>query len=88
MVFPGVHGYRCIADDRRGDCRSGQPWNGNEMNIYADDLSALVEKLDLKTAIHVGHSMGGREVARYIVRASFTKERMPHVLEESEALYR
>ena len=66
MVFLGARGYRCIAHDRRGHGRSGQPWNGNEMDTYADDLAALVEKLDLKNAIHVGHSMGGGEVARYI----------------------
>jgi non-heme chloroperoxidase len=68
MVFLGARGYRCIAHDRRGHGRSGQPWNGNEMDTYADDLAALVEKLDLKNAIHVGHSMGGGEVARYIGR--------------------
>ena len=68
MVFLATRGYRCIAHDRRGHGRSGQPWNGNEMDTYADDLWALVEKLDLKNAIHVGHSMGGGEVARYIGR--------------------
>jgi non-heme chloroperoxidase len=68
MVFLGARGYRCIAHDRRGHGRSGQPWNGNEMDTYADDLAALVEKLDLKDAIHVGHSTGGGEVARYIGR--------------------
>lgn len=68
MVFLGTHGYRCIAHDRRGHGRSDQPWNGNEMDTYADDLAALVEKLDLKNAIHVGHSTGGGEVARYIGR--------------------
>jgi non-heme chloroperoxidase len=68
MVFLGNHGYRCIAHDRRGHGRSGQPWNGNEMDTYADDLAALVETLDLKNAIHVGHSTGGGEVARYIGR--------------------
>jgi len=66
MVFLGEHGYRCIAHDRRGHGRSGQPWSGNEMDTYADDLAELVEKLDLKKAIHVGHSTGGGEVARYI----------------------
>jgi len=60
--------YRCIAHDRRGHGRSSQPWNGNDMDTYADDLAALVEKLDLKSAIHVGHSTGGGEVARYIGR--------------------
>lgn len=68
MVFLGNHGYRCIAHDRRGHGRSGQPWNGNEMDTYADDLAELVEKLDLSNAIHVGHSTGGGEVARYIGR--------------------
>ena len=68
MVFLGLHGYRCIAHDRRGHGRSGQPWNGNEMDTYADDLAALVESLDLRDAIHVGHSTGGGEVARYIGR--------------------
>ena len=68
MVFLGAHGYRCIAHDRRGHGRSSQPWNGNEMDTYADDLAALVEALDLKKAIHVGHSTGGGEVARYIGR--------------------
>jgi non-heme chloroperoxidase len=68
MVFLGTHGYRCIAHDRRGHGRSSQPWNGNEMDTFSDDLAALVEKLDLKNTIHVGHSMGGGEVARYIGR--------------------
>jgi non-heme chloroperoxidase len=68
MVFLGLRGYRCIAHDRRGHGRSSQPWNGNEMDTYADDLAALVESLDLRDAIHVGHSTGGGEVARYIGR--------------------
>ena len=68
MVFLGSRGYRCIAHDRRGHGRSSQPWDGNEMNTYADDLAALVSALDLKSAIHVGHSTGGGEVARYISR--------------------
>jgi non-heme chloroperoxidase len=68
MVFLGLHGYRCIAHDRRGHGRSSQPWNGNEMDTYADDLAALVEALDLHDAIHVGHSTGGGEVARYVGR--------------------
>jgi non-heme chloroperoxidase len=68
MLFLGNRGYRCIAHDRRGHGRSSQPWNGNDMDTYADDLAALVEKLDLKDAIHVGHSTGGGEVARYIGR--------------------
>jgi non-heme chloroperoxidase len=68
MLFLASHGYRCVAHDRRGHGRSSQPWSGNEMDTYADDLAALVEKLDLKNAIHVGHSTGGGEVARYIGR--------------------
>jgi len=68
MVFLAAHGYRCIAHDRRGHGRSSQPWNGNEMDTYADDLATLTETLDLKRAIHVGHSTGGGEVARYIGR--------------------
>jgi non-heme chloroperoxidase len=68
MLFLASRGYRCIAPDRRGHGRSDQPWDGNEMNTYADDVAQLVEKLDLKDAIHVGHSTGGGEVARYIGR--------------------
>jgi non-heme chloroperoxidase len=68
MFFLSGRGYRCIAHDRRGHGRSGQPWGGNDMDTYADDLAELVAKLDLKDAIHVGHSTGGGEVARYIGR--------------------
>jgi non-heme chloroperoxidase len=68
MVFLGANGYRCIAHDRRGHGRSSQPWDGNEMDTYADDLATLVETLDLSGAVHVGHSTGGGEVARYIGR--------------------
>ena len=68
MVFLASHGYRCIAHDRRGHGRSSQPWNGNDMDTYADDLAKLVETLNLGNAIHVGHSTGGGEVARYIGR--------------------
>jgi non-heme chloroperoxidase len=68
MFFLASRGYRCIAMDRRGHGRSGQPWNGNEMDTYADDLAELVHKLELKNAVHVGHSTGGGEVARYIGR--------------------
>jgi non-heme chloroperoxidase len=68
MVFLGNQGYRCIAHDRRGHGRSSQPWSGNDMNTYADDLSELIDKLDLRKAILVGHSTGGGEVARYIGR--------------------
>ena len=68
MLFLADRGYRCIAHDRRGHGRSSQPWEGNDMNTYADDLSTLVETLNLTDAIHVGHSTGGGEVARYIGR--------------------
>ena len=68
MLFLASNGYRCIAHDRRGHGRSSQPWNGNDMDTYADDLAALTETLDLKEAIHIGHSTGGGEVARYIGR--------------------
>ncbi len=68
MFFLASRGYRCIAHDRRGHGRSSQPWNGNEMDTYADDLAELVQALNLKDAIHVGHSTGGGEVARYIGR--------------------
>ncbi len=68
MLFFGQRGYRVIAHDRRGHGRSTQTWYGNDMDTYADDLATLTEKLDLKNAIHVGHSTGGGEVARYIGR--------------------
>ena len=68
MVFLGERGYRVIAHDRRGHGRSSQTWNGNDMDTYADDLAALVHHLDLKKAVHVGHSTGGGEVARYMGR--------------------
>ena len=68
MLFLADRGFRCIAHDRRGHGRSSQPWTGNEMDTYADDLAELVTALDLKDAIHVGHSTGGGEVARYIGR--------------------
>jgi non-heme chloroperoxidase len=68
MLFLGERGYRVIAHDRRGHGRSSQPWSGNDMDMYADDLAALVKTLDLKGVIHVGHSTGGGEVARYIGR--------------------
>ena len=66
MFFLAAQGYRCIAHDRRGHGRSSQPWNGNDLDTYADDLAELVHALNLKNAIHVGHSTGGGEVARYI----------------------
>ncbi|HJZ34230.1 MAG TPA: alpha/beta hydrolase [Hyphomicrobiaceae bacterium] len=68
MFYLAERGYRCIAHDRRGHGRSGQPWDGNDMDSYADDLAQLVDKLDLKGAVHVGHSTGGGEVTRYIGR--------------------
>jgi non-heme chloroperoxidase len=68
MLFLASHGFRAIAHDRRGHGRSSQPWDGNDMDTYADDLAALTEALDLKGAVHVGHSTGGGEVARYIGR--------------------
>jgi non-heme chloroperoxidase len=68
MLFLASRGYRCIAHDRRGHGRSSQPWSGDEMDTYADDLAALVERLDLKNAVRVGHSTGGGEVARYVGR--------------------
>ena len=66
MYFLASRGYRCIAHDRRGHGRSSQPWSGNDMDTYADDLAALVHQLDLNDAVLVGHSTGGGEVARYI----------------------
>jgi non-heme chloroperoxidase len=68
MLFLGQRGYRVIAHDRRGNGRSSQPWDGNEMDTYADDLAELFEALDLKDAVMVGHSTGGGEVARYLGR--------------------
>jgi non-heme chloroperoxidase len=68
MLFLGSHGYRVIAHDRRGHGRSDQPWKGNDMDTYADDLSALLETLDVTGAVLVGHSTGGGEVTRYIGR--------------------
>jgi non-heme chloroperoxidase len=68
MLFLASQGYRCIAHDRRGHGRSSQPWNGNDMDTYADDLAELFEFLDLKGATMIGHSTGGGEVARYIGR--------------------
>jgi non-heme chloroperoxidase len=68
MLFLAARGYRCVAHDRRGHGRSSQPWTGNDMDTYADDLAELTEKLHLENAVHVGHSTGGGEVARYIGR--------------------
>jgi non-heme chloroperoxidase len=68
MVFLASQGFRCIAHDRRGHGRSSQPWNGNEMDTYADDLAELIEALDLRDAVLLGFSTGGGEVARYVGR--------------------
>lgn len=68
MFFFASRGYRCIAADRRGHGRSSQPWTGNDMDTYSDDLAALVDKLDVKDAIFIGHSTGGGEVVRYLGR--------------------
>ena len=68
MFFLASRGFRCIAHDRRGHGRSSQPWHDNDMDTYADDLAHLVEELHLDNAVHVGHSTGGGEVARYIGR--------------------
>jgi len=68
MVYLAARGYRCIAHDRRGHGRSGQPWDGNDMDTYADDLAELVQGLNLTNAVHIGHSTGGGEVVRYIGR--------------------
>ena len=66
--FVASHGYRAIAHDRRGHGRSSQPWDGNDMDHYADDLADLIEALDLRDAVLIGHSTGGSEVTRYIGR--------------------
>jgi len=68
MFFLASNGYRCIGHDRRGHGRSSQPWDGNDMDTYADDLLELFETLDLKNAVLIGHSTGGGEVARFIGR--------------------
>ena len=68
MFFLAQKGYRCIAHDRRRHGRSSQPWSGNDLDTYGDDFAKLTESLKLKDAIHVGHSTGGGEVARYIGR--------------------
>ena len=73
MVVLAASGYRCIAHDRRGHGRSSQPWTGNDMDTYADDLAKLIETLDLKSAILIGFSAGGGEVARYIGRHGTTR---------------
>src|SRR5260370_2301389 len=77
MLFFLQHGYRVIAHDRRGHGRSGQVSDGHDMDNYADDLAALTAHLDLKNAIHVGHSTGGGEVARYLPRHAATRVSQP-----------
>lgn len=69
MLFFLAHGFRVIAHDRRGHGRSTQTWQGNEMDTYSADVAALTDHLDLQGAIHIGHSTGGGEVARYVARA-------------------
>lgn len=73
MFFLASHGYRCVAHDRRGHGRSSQPWDGNDLDTYADDLASLIDSLDLKNVVLVGHSTGGGEVARYIGRHGTTR---------------
>ncbi len=68
MFFLAAQGYRCIANDRRGHGRSSQPWHGNDLTTYADDLAELVDALDLWDAVHVGHSTGGGVITRYVGR--------------------
>src|SRR5438045_5326607 len=68
MLFLASRGYRCVAHDRRGHGRSSQPWTGNDMDTYADDLATVIEALDLRDIVLVGHSTGGGEVTRYIGR--------------------
>src|ERR687887_360468 len=68
MFFLASNGYRCVAHDRRGHGRSSQPWNGNDMDTYADDLAQVIEALDLRDIVLIGHSTGGGEVTRYIGR--------------------
>src|SRR6266702_3663153 len=73
MFFLASRGCRCIAHDRRGHGRSSQPWNGNDMDTYADDLAELLDTLDVRDAVLIGHSTGGGEVARYIGRHGTTR---------------
>lgn len=73
MLFLASKGYRCIAHDRRGHGRSGQPWDGNDMDTYADDLAAVIDTLTVTKAVLIGFSTGGGEVARYVGRHGTTK---------------
>src|SRR6476646_6442423 len=66
--FVASHGFRAVAHDRRGGGRSSQPWGGNDLDTYADDLAAVIEALDLRDIVLVGHSTGGGEITRYIGR--------------------
>ena len=75
LLFVASHGYRAIAHDRRGHGRSSQPWDGNDMDTYADDLAALIDTLDLHDAVLVGHSTGGGDVTRYIGRHGTSRRR-------------
>jgi non-heme chloroperoxidase len=68
MFFLASNGYRCVGHDRRGHGRSSQPWGGNEMDSYADDLAELIEALDLEDIVLIGFSTGGGEISRYIGR--------------------
>ena len=73
MFFLASHGFRVIAHDRRGHGRSSQPWAGNDLDTYADDLAELTQALDLTDAVHIGHSTGGGEVVRYLGRYGSTR---------------
>ena len=77
MMFFLSKGFRVIAHDRRGHGRSSQTYDGNEMDTYAADVAALAAHLDLRNAVHVGHSTGGGEVARYVARTAAGASRRP-----------
>jgi non-heme chloroperoxidase len=83
MNFLAGRGFRCIAHDRRGHGRSGQPWDGNDVDHWADDVADLVAHLNLTNVIHVGHSTGGGEVARYIARHDASGPCRPHQLDRA-----
>ena len=80
MTALAGHGFRCIAHDRRGHGRSSQPWSGNDMDTYAADLDALVTALGLDGALHVGHSTGGGEAARYVARHARGHPALPSII--------